>query len=264
VSCGIFQPERYDAKNIIYLASMRTLFQFLTRSEYVLYILAGVAVFFAFRGIVQSRQVLRTAIFGLEREAAQNRLSRSWATIFGMLMLSGSIYIAVNILAPNFTTIQAEPTPTPFLLLTQPPTATEPRLIYPTVTPTSAIVAAGVTPPAASTTNGCELFGARITNPTSGQTVSGRVVVEGEANIINFAQYKFEVKGASTGEVWIVVGNYSAPIAGGVLGAWDSTSLAPGDYILRMVVSRVDGTYPTPCEVAIKISAPGAAPEATP
>lgn len=246
---------------------MRTLFQFLTRSEYVLYVLAGIAVFFAFRGIVQSRQTLRTAIFGLEREAAHNRSRRSWATILAMFMLSGSVYIAVNILAPNLTEVQVEPTPTPFLFLTQQATPTEARVLYPTVTPTIGLPPAGGTPAApvaATAVNGCELYGARITSPTPNQTVSGRVVVEGQANILNFSQYKFEVKGAATGSAWVVVASYSAPISEGILGAWDSTSLTPGEYTLRMVVSRVDGTFPTPCEVPITVAAGGTVPDTAP
>jgi hypothetical protein len=44
----------------------------------------------------------------------------------------------------------------------------------------------------------------------------------------------------------------------GFLGTWDSTSLQPGSYVLRLVVSRQDGSYPTPCEVSINIVAGGA------
>ena len=88
--------------------------------------------------------------------------------------------------------------------------------------------------------------------------MTGQVAVQGGANIINFAVYKFELKGESTGDTWIVVAANNATVVDpGLLGTWDSTSLAPGKYILRLVVYYLDGTYPTPCEVPINIAAPG-------
>jgi hypothetical protein len=83
------------------------------------------------------------------------------------------------------------------------------------------------------------------------------VSVEGQANILDFAQYKFEISGASTGGAWVVVGTFPSPVPEGYLGSWDSTSLQPGNYSLRLVVLRTNGTYPTPCEVPITIIGPG-------
>jgi hypothetical protein len=52
---------------------------------------------------------------------------------------------------------------------------------------------------------------------------------------------------------------------GGLLGVWDATSLSPGQYTLRLVVHRQDGTRLTPCEVPISITRPtGPPPTATP
>lgn len=240
---------------------MNTLIQFIDRTELVFYVLAAIGIFFSIRGLVMARRARRIAVFGLEKEAAGQRQARSLSTILALLLLSGGIYIIANIVAPNMIEQPAETTPTPVVFVTQQPTPTEARLLYPTITPTAGLppaqLAGTPSPPAGQAVNGCEIQGARITNPTPSQTVSGQVTVEGQANILDFAQYKFEINGPSTNGAWVVVGTYTTLVIDGFLGTWDSTSLIPGNYILRLVVSRADGSFPTPCEVPITVMAPG-------
>lgn len=235
---------------------MRTLAEFVTRIAPVLYALSIIGVFFSIRGLVQARRARRIAVFGLEREAAKRTQRRSLSTIFILSLLAGMVYIIQNIIVPNMGEPVSSPTPTPIVFVTPEATATEVLLLYPTITPTPGLAPAEETAAAPDDTagiSGCEISGARITKPTPNDTVSGQVLVEGEANILNFAQYKFEINGPATNGVWVVVGTFVTPIPAGVLGTWDSTSLLPGNYLLRLVVLRVDGTFPTPCEVPIVI-----------
>jgi hypothetical protein len=250
---------------------MRTLLLFLSRIEPVVYGLAGIGVFFSIRAIAQARLERRNAVFGLEREAAHNKQSRALTTILALLMVSGSVYIVVNIVTPNALSIAQAPTATPpIVFITQQPTATPARVLFPTITATAGLPpAAGATipPPVGAAVDGCSIQGARITSPVADQTVTGQVVVQGGANLLNFAEYKFEIKGPSTDASWLVVNTFTAPVIDpGFLGTWDSTSLAPDKYTLRLVVSRIDGTFPTPCEVPIHIVSPGSAvlPSPTP
>lgn len=240
---------------------MTTLVQFLVKVEWVIYGLSAIFIFFSIRGLVMARQVRRTAVFGLEREAAEQRESRSLATILALALLCGGVYIIAHIVAPNMSETITEPTPTPLVFVTQIPTPTEARLLYPTVTPTPGLPPGAVvgtpSPSPAASGNGCEIAGARITEPAPGQSVSGQVAVKGQTNILNFAQYKFEIRGPSTNGVWVVVGTFNMLVVDGFLGTWDSTSLMPGNYVLRLVISRVDGTFPTPCEVPIVVGNPG-------
>lgn len=235
---------------------MITLLEFIARIAPFIYALAAIGGFFSLRGIVQARRALRVAVFGLEREAARERLRRSFSTLIILSLLAGSVYVIRNILIPNFSDELGEPTPTPLVFVTQQPSPTEALLLYPTVTPTIAVPAVGSDGQPVATAdpnaNGCEIIGANITNPIPGQNVSGQVPVEGQANILNFAQYKFEVSGPGTGGAWVVVGTALVP-AEGYLGNWDSTSLVPGNYTLRLVVLNSSGTYPTPCQVPITI-----------
>lgn len=240
---------------------MTTLVQFLVKTELVVYVLAAIFIFFSIRGLVMASQVRRLAVFGLEREAAQQRASRSLGTIVALILLSGGVYIIAHIVAPNMSGSTQEPTPTPLVFVTQVPTPTEAHLLYPTITPTPGLppgaVAGTPSPPPATIVNGCEIVGARITEPTPGQAVSGQVTVRGQTNILDFAQYKFEIKGPSTNGAWVVVGTFNVLIVDGFLGTWDSTSLIPGNYTLRLVISRLDGSFPTPCEVPIVVGNPG-------
>ncbi len=249
---------------------MTTVLVFISRISLILYALAAVGIFFAIRGLVVSRRWRRVAVFGLEREAAQNQLRRSLSTIALLTLLIGLVYVVDNIIVPNTGgSVQGEPTPTLAVIAAQEPTATQALLLFPTITPTVGL------PPAEAAeaeeeaspevADGCEILGATITSPAAGATVSGQVLVEGEANILNFAQYKFELRGPSTEDAWVVVGTYINPVPTGLLGVWDSTSLVPGSYTLRLIVHRQDGTHVTPCEVPITITRPViSAPSPTP
>ncbi len=241
---------------------MATLIQFIARVAPIIYALAVLGLLLSIRGIIIARQSMRVAVFGLEREAARDLLRRSFNSIAALAAICAVVYILANIVSPNLGTPQPDVTPTPIVFVTQQPTATTALLLYPTITPTVGVPpAAGTTAATADATiNGCEILGATITSPVAGQTVTGQVAVEGQANILNFAQYKFEVRGAQTGGAWVVVGTYPTPMPEGFLGAWDSTSLLPGDYTLRLVVLRVDGSYPVPCEVPIIVAGSSGAP----
>ncbi len=246
---------------------MRTLVQFVVRIELALYGLAALGIILALRSFFLGQQARRLAIFPLERESAQNRQRSALGVMTALLLLSGSAYIIANIVAPNMVVSAVPTTATPIIFVTQPPTPTAARILYPTITPTSGLPPGVGSPPTATpgqAVNGCDLFGAKITSPTANQAVTGQVIVRGQANIINFQQYKFELKGPTTGNAWIVVGTSNTPVLDGILGSFDSTSLAPGSYVLRMVVSRVDNSFPTPCEVPIVIVGPGGATGPTP
>lgn len=250
---------------------MRTLLEFIARISIFLYFLLGIGTVVALRGLLRGRRRRRVAVFGLDREAAQDQFRRSMNTLVGMLLLASGVYVIENIVVPNMVGPTADVEPTPGLVMTTTgPTPTPNLLLFPTVTPTPGL------PPAESVdaeetpsgeedvVNGCEIIGATITRPTDGETVSGQVAVEGEANILNFSQYKFELRGPATGDAWVVVGSYLTAVPSGLLGVWDSTSLPPGSYALRLIVHRTDGTFVTPCEVPIVVErSSGSGEEAT-
>ncbi len=237
---------------------MTTLLQFIARISIVLYILVAAGIFFSIRGLVQVSQARRVAVFGLEREAVALQRRRLISTLITLLLLASVIYVVERIVVPNLGETAQAPTPTPIVFVTQSATATPALLLFPTVTPVIGLPPVDTTTQESAsgegTTGGCGIIGATITSPLPGETVSGQVRVQGEANILNFALYKFEVNGPSTAGTWVVVQTYNVPVVTGQLGVWDSTSFVPGNYTLRLVVFSRDGTFVLPCEVPIVIA----------
>jgi hypothetical protein len=60
----------------------------------------------------------------------------------------------------------------------------------------------------------------------------------------------------------VAVGN--AAVREGVLGRFDTSGYAPGDYVLRLIVKDTAGNYPRPCEVLITIVGLDATPTPAP
>lgn len=244
---------------------MTTLLQFIARISVILYALAATGIFFAIRSLILARRLRRVAVFGLEREAATARFRRSLSVIITLALLAGAVYIVDNIVLPNTepaaTESQPDEGPVAVSVLTRTPSPTPSLLLFPTVTPTVGVPPAEVGDEGGEGTDtvptevveGCEIIGANITNPSPGDEVSGQVSVEGEVNVLNFSQYKFEIKGPATGDAWVVLGSYLQQVPNGLLGVWDSTSLQPGSYTFRLIVYREDGTFIPPCEVPITI-----------
>jgi hypothetical protein len=241
---------------------MRTFIRFVAHIHIIIYLLCGVGIFFAIRTLVISRRAGRLAFYPMEREAARDLRARALSTVASLIAVLGGTYILVAIVEPNLGNAPDQPTPTPVVFLTPEPTGTPYHLLFSTITPTISLL--GGEAPASVAAEGYRgadcLTGAFLTAPAEGEIVSGQVGVEGEANILNFAQYRFEVRGPATDGVWAVVGNFNRAVVSGYLGAWDSTSLLPGEYTLRLVVFDADGNFVTPCEVGIVVQSPIGAP----
>jgi hypothetical protein len=244
-----------------------TIIELIARVDVVLYFLSGLGFLLGLRGLSVARRLRREAVFGLEKEAARNARRRGLSTLFSMLLLAGAIFLLTNVVQPtmeNMPVAGSDVTGTPELAATPDPATTSRPLLFPTVTPTFGIVAPGeeVAPaPAEEGAPGvCELIGVIISSPIAGEVVAGQVQVSGQANILNFAAYKFEINGPSTDGAWATMGTFTTPVADGPLGTWDATSLMPGAYRLRLVVVDTEGNFPEPCVVPVTIAEPGAQP----
>jgi hypothetical protein len=78
--------------------------------------------------------------------------------------------------------------------------------------------------------------------------------VEGSADTTNFGFYTLQI--ARPGDtVWlpIVVGQQA--IKKNVLGTWETSTLTPGEYLLRLVVTDNIGTQLTPCAIQVTVEA---------
>ena len=104
---------------------------------------------------------------------------------------------------------------------------------------------------------------ARISSPSGGQTVMGTITINGQVNAEGFNRYQLEVAPAGTEDYRSVapVSSQQHPEANSVLGSWDTTTFANGDYTLRLAVFANNGGYVFRT-VAVRVDNPE--PTATP
>jgi hypothetical protein len=82
-----------------------------------------------------------------------------------------------------------------------------------------------------------------ITSPEPFSALRGRVLISGTAVHPEFQRYELYYR-LEPGENWVFIGDaHLQQVDDGLLGTWDTTSLADGTYSLRVRVVRLDGNY---------------------
>lgn len=109
--------------------------------------------------------------------------------------------------------------------------------------------------PTLGNTSGCVANKLIITSPKAGSEVSGLVDLTGTVDIPDFGFYKYEVAPLNA-DTWATIAANRTPIDNGLLGHWDTTTLTPGDYQLRLVVTDTQGQSLPPCIIPLRITAP--------
>jgi hypothetical protein len=104
-------------------------------------------------------------------------------------------------------------------------------------------------------TSGCVPDELILTSPEPGQEVSGTVTLVGTVAVDNFGFYKYEV--APEGEdSWSTISAGREPVVNGDVGLWDTTTLTPGDYQLRLEVTDNQGQAYPACIIPVRVRAP--------
>jgi hypothetical protein len=241
----------------------------IARYALVLYALCALGAFFYVWAAFQARRRQDLALFALEREEAINQGRHSWKMAGFCVLLAVGIYSVGSFVVPNLPLEQAEETPVIGLLFTP---AASPTSV-PTSTPTSPsgsipTVAPIATPldrpPDTPTPNStpaedeapesaaCVSAGTQIIYPGNGDHLSGVVEVRGTASLPDFSFYKFEIQWPNS-EDWVTVQSFDVPVAGGILGYWDTRPLEPGTFKFRLVVVDNTSNYPEPCVITVVI-----------
>jgi hypothetical protein len=225
---------------------METVYRFLATYEGLIYILLALGGLFAFRWLWKSWRELHDSVFGLEREFAMRRLSQALAvSLLILVMFFGELFLA-SFIVPSLPSTDLLATPTMDIL-----SQTEGALSSNPATLLTAL------PPASdkSSTSGCvpdQLF---ITSPEPGQEVSGTVTLVGTVDIPNFGFYKYEVSPQGA-EAWATISAGREIVQNGDVGFWDTKTLTPGDYQLRLLVTDSQGQSYPPCVISVRVSAP--------
>ncbi len=96
---------------------------------------------------------------------------------------------------------------------------------------------------------------ALIAAPPSGSTVFGTVSVAGVAADAYFGEYRLEVGAGESPALFTTVAVSATPVWDGTLAAWNTSSLPPGVYALRLTVSDRSGST-TEARTTVIVTAP--------
>lgn len=227
---------------------MEQILQFFRTYEIWIYILLGLLGLWQIRKFVLAWEELRGAFFGLEREAAQSRVNSAATMVVILIIMAVTEFTVVTFVAP--TVPGANPLATPSLNLLATPTTTLPA-------PTQITgETAGITPtpgeePAAE---GCVAGQVNLTSPLNGEHISGNIIVKGSASLPNFGFYTLQI--AYPGDPdWVPIQVGQQPVSSDVLGVWDTTTLNPGAYMLKLEVTDNIGSVLPSCAIQVTVEA---------
>ncbi len=86
----------------------------------------------------------------------------------------------------------------------------------------------------------------RISSPVAGQQIQGTISIMGTAQFdpAQVQYYKLEIGNGRSPTAWTTFGTtHSQPVNGGVLEQLQAAALAPGDYVIRLVLVGQDGNF---------------------
>jgi len=226
---------------------MNELLLFLEKYEMWIYISLGVIIFFYLRRLLYAWQEWRAAIYGLEKETAQHKISSALSVIILLSIIAMSEFFLVSFVVPIYPRVSIVPTATLDLLAT--PTVTiAPEQMGTAVAPGDGVVEQ-------ITNEGCLPGEIEWIDPTAEGVVSGVVELVGTVNITNLGFYKYEFSQMGS-ENWITIaaGNdkkVDQPLGG----VWNTTQLIPGDYYLRLIVTDSENQELPACIIPVKVEA---------
>ncbi|MGZ9222996.1 MAG: hypothetical protein ACXW4Q_12885 [Anaerolineales bacterium] len=224
---------------------MGPVYRALASIEPLIYIVLAIGGLFAFRRMWYSWREWRDAVYGLEREFALRRLGQATAAAFFILALIFVEFFIATFIAPSLPATDILATPTLDLLLTPQGTLSPEQATQAALSPVTQSVPSGM--------SGCVPDEIMITAPEPGIDVSGTVEITGTASVPNFGFFKYEVAPRGS-QNWATISAEREPMVNGVLGQWNTTSLANGDYFLRLVITDNVGVSLEPCVIAVRVA----------
>lgn len=212
-----------------------------------IYLGLGLLALWQIRKFAIAWDEVRGALFGLERESAQARLNQAASLLVLLLIMAIAEFTLVTFIVPAVP--GAIPIPTATLDLLATPVATVPAIMPAGMEPTDTPVSDTQIPGS----EGCIPGQVELTHPADGQEVRGLVVLTGTVDIPNFGFYTYEI--ARPGEtIWLPIQVGREIKHDEMLGNWDTSVLAPGEYMLRLVVSDNEGNAWDPCVIRVMVA----------
>ncbi len=218
-----------------------------------IYFFIALGAFLYFRRMYINWHEMRSTIFGLERESAQSKFNQAITILVLLILIGIGEFVIVSYVAPLRP--ESDPLLTPTIDLLATPTAT-----LPTGATEQAMAGEGTevgpTPTIDARIGQCQANILEITSPEPGDQLLGEIEILGSANVENFGFYKLEVTPQNQA-TWRTIQANRVPVENDVLvTSWDTSTLAPGDYLLRLVVTTSGGASLPDCQVPITILIP--------
>lgn len=223
---------------------MGPVYRTLASYEPLIYIALAIGALFAFRRMWGAWREWHDSVYGLEREFALRRLGQATAAAFLVLALIFVEFFIATFIAPALPASDILATPTLDLLVTPAGTLSPAESTQAALSPATQEVPSGM--------SGCVPDKIMITSPKPGTDISGTVQITGTASAPNFAFYKYEFARLGSQE-WATIAAKRDPVQNANLGEWNTTSLANGDYFLRLVITDNVGTSLEPCVIAVRV-----------
>ena len=227
---------------------MEDVLLFLRSYELWIYLLLGGAALLVFRQLASAQKEIRSALYGLEREKAQNKFNGSLAALVFLGLVGITEFALVTFVQPQVQAQAYLPTPTVDLqgaaqFETATPIAVSTLLVTPTSTPLIEVA------------EGCIKGALEWVNPANGGEVSGTVDLRFVVQVQNLGFYKYEYSVQGTD-------NWLAIAAGNELineeksgGSWVTDTLTPGDYRLRLVAINSNNDTIANCTINVRVVA---------
>lgn len=222
--------------------------RFLAEFEVPIYLMLGIVALVYLRRILIALEDKRTAIFGLEREAAQRKVTAAASVLILVGLLTIGEFVVATFLAGELAQEPTFATGTIEVLST--PTTTLPGLVPTDATPTPTRYPQAEIEGIESN---CIDDILEIESPEHNENISGVVEITGSVNTENFGSYRYEY--STVGEPdWQTIAAGSGTRIDENLGNWFTSDLAPGPYMLRLVALDNDGAEQSACVIIVQVS----------
>ena len=251
---------------------MAPVINFISLNAAWFYLACGLAAAAFLMGYFLARRSAKRSLFGLELEIAAQRQKRTLRLFFMTVGLGGIVFLIAGVIEPNLVSPeQINPSPTPDIFATPPPTftnltptatttmtttvetATEtPRPVLTTLPPATEESTISPSPPSVQPFDTL----CTITSPTEGSEVSGTVTFMGSATTDQFLFYKLEAYGPETDGIWasLLDDVVRTPVVDGVLGSANLGGWASGGYSIRLVIVDTTSNEIAGCYLSISVA----------
>jgi len=226
---------------------MEYVIRFLAEFEVPIYLVLGIVALVYLRRVLVALEEKRTAIFRLEREAAQRKVVAAVSVLVLVGLMTIGEFVVATFLAgelsqePTFSTPTIEVLSTPTTTLTGP----APTDATPTATRYPQVEIEGIE-------SNCINDVLEIKEPMHNADVRGVVEIIGSVNTENFGSYTYEY--STVGEPnWQTIAAGSGNRIDESLGNWYTSDLTPGPYFLRLVALDNDGREQSACVIIVQV-----------